>query len=118
MTQKKVEFVETILNWFNTPSVGRNFDVTFLENAYDEISEPRWISVKDELPKEDVFVQVVCDDYVNIARRHENRWQLGFDTKTANHLIYTPYNNNITHWMPLPAPPNESNESDKEVTKK
>ena len=55
------------------------------------------------MPKEDVFVQVVCDDYVNIARRHENRWQLGFGTKTANHLIYTHYNNNITHWMPLPS---------------
>lgn len=68
-------------------------------------THPRWISVKEEMPKEDVFVLVVCDDYVNIARRHENRWQLGFGTKTANHLIYTPYNKNITHWLPMPALP-------------
>ncbi len=66
---------------------------------------PHWISVEDDLPKEDVFVQVVCDGYVSIARRHENRWQLGFGTKTADYLIYTPYNDKITHWMSLPEAP-------------
>ena len=60
-----------------------------------------WISVEDELPTKGVYV-LACylDEYTEVCRYHQVKgWQ---DVVNGSLLI--------THWMPLPAPPEESNE--------
>ena len=106
------EITQDIEDW----EVAEDIEDAFIEGAEWADSHPHWISVEDDLPKEDVFVQVVCDGYVSIARRHENRWQLGFGTKTADYLIYTPYNDKITHWMPKPSPPEHIADVSKKIS--
>ena len=70
-------------------------------------SLPRWIPVTERLPEENVFVLICGDLYPNkhdggiiavSARMDWNYWR-GFGRER-----------NITHWMPLPAPPKEETE--------
>lgn len=58
---------------------------------------PHWISVEDELPTCNVFV-LTCDGQGNtnlLMLAGNGGW---YDHSVAKHR-------NITHWMPLPAPP-------------
>ena len=70
----------------------------------------KWISVKDELPKNDdaVIVQyenkaVSCAELANYASA-KNSWYDCIEEifLTAESNIY--YGQKITHWMPLPEP--------------
>ena len=67
--------------------------VDMLEHAND--NAPRWISVNDIVPDKDSEV-LVCDKNGVI--------DIGFYNGTW-HSCNTPYR--ITHWMPLPAAPEE-----------
>lgn len=94
MIQDKKDFIETILTWFRSPQVGNDeeIDRKFLASAYDNITQPHWISIEDELPKE-----------------HE--WILGFSLKRSYIDVYIFDSNglieahDITHWMHLSPPP-------------
>lgn len=59
----------------------------------------KWISVKDRLPEENVRVLVWLDetlyDYTHI------------DTDRLKRNTWVRWGKAVTHWMPLPAPPNE-----------
>jgi len=44
----KLHFIEAMLNWFASPSMGRELDVKFLSDTYDEITAPAWVSVEEE----------------------------------------------------------------------
>lgn len=94
MTNKKVKFVETILNWFSTPSMGRENDVDFLEEAYDEVTKPHWINVEDELPKNRELVFITDCEFVDMGFYDytDDAWQ-----------PYEKWLGSITHWMPLPS---------------
>jgi hypothetical protein len=66
-----------------------------------------WISVKDELPQEDVNVllydgnEVFCGNHY-LAKNNESC----FGTQACDGTCYGWYEKNeITHWMPLPEPP-------------
>ena len=67
------------------------FDMGFKEGAQWADQHPHWISVKDELPK-------------------ERDWYLIYDTNMG-HDVCMWYGDcwgncyKVTHWMPLPAPP-------------
>jgi hypothetical protein len=65
-----------------------------------EAQQPKWISVKEQLPEE------VCRCLV-ITKRHEESSMV--NTATYNHMGWWTHGNfgEITHWMPLPQPPEE-----------
>lgn len=65
-----------------------------------------WISIKDELPQKDVNVllydgnEVFCGNHY-LGKNKESC----FDTQGCDGACYGWYENEITHWMPLPMPP-------------
>ena len=102
MTRDKKEFIEAMLTWFRSPQVGNDeeLDRKFLASAYDNITQPHWISVNDELPKEHF-------------KDSSSKWVLvctplgSVYIDSYNHKNKEWVNNrkSVTHWMPLPAPP-------------
>jgi len=67
-------------------------------------NHPRWISVEDELPERDEDVLILTpQNLVHIAAYKYRNWQ------TKVHVFASGIDgyswNNVTHWMPLPAPP-------------
>ena len=71
-------------------------DINYLNFCWSE--QTNWISVKDRLPEEDVRVLVWLNtnrSYTKIDtdRRFEGKW--------------VRWVSDVTHWMPLPAPPTE-----------
>lgn len=88
----KLHFIEAMLNWFASPSMGRELDVKFLSDTYDEITAPAWVSVEEELPKETGWYLVATptlNSKIDVAL-WDGKW---FRLIT------------ITHWMPLPQSP-------------
>lgn len=79
-----------------------------------ELANYKWISVKDRMPKSGDTVLVLWDDryLYNGNEIHNRRIQTAiccnedFDTKcfVADDTYYTEVIN-VTHWMPLPQPP-------------
>jgi hypothetical protein len=69
-----------------------------------------WISVEDRLPEKDVDVWCFCfEDYQQIARYKDSKdwggegWSHHFKNVWGKHL-------SVTHWMPLPKPPEQDDE--------
>lgn len=63
-------------------------------DAIEELSKPRWIPVTERLPKEMETVIVTTGKNVGFSFCVNDYGTLEF---------YSPWN--ITHWMPLPEPP-------------
>ena len=82
---------------------------TMVINEYYE--GMRWISVKDRLPNDRDYVLTFSDGlistqmfYINeISRAKKKHW---YFSDNSDEWI----DNNVTHWMPLPKPPEETNE--------
>lgn len=105
MIRDKKEFIEAILLWFNTPKVGNDevLDRQFLADAYDNITQPHWISVGDELPKNDCYILVTSRGIVH-------HWRYGvLESADVLKNLY-----GITHWMPFPQPPKKGGKHDTE----
>ena len=75
-----------------------------IENLTDKLNAtndalPRWISVEERLPDS-------CENVIVIARYGECAWDvtLGFVLNKVWHALSRD-NGEITHWMPLPEPP-------------
>lgn len=93
-----------MLTWFRSPQVGNDeeLDRKFLASAYDNITQPHWISVNDELPKEHF-------------KDSSSKWVLvctplgSVYIDSYNHKNKEWVNNrkSVTHWMPMPAPPHK-----------
>lgn len=65
-----------------------------------------WISVKDRLPKEKVWVLCLC----RAGIREVLRWQNGQWYHDPQHAYFESF---VLYWMPLPEPPEENgNEGD------
>lgn len=64
-----------------------------------QAAQPQWISVKDRLPEYTPMVLAMCTDGYELAYygMYGQGWS---NTLGTEHL-------NVTHWYPLPAPPNE-----------
>ena len=58
--------------------------------------QPHWISVKDRVPESGIGVLVFTDDYCAYTAHYDGYWWLSGEPT----LSY-----DVTHWMPLPAPP-------------
>ncbi len=83
-----------------------------------------WISVKDELPEDEQVIDVWMPEIKKKNKRLENiifykryslldyRKNFFFQWNFNNETTIFLEENRITHWMPLPKPPNQS--TDKE----
>lgn len=77
---------------------GREQWDVFLNRVWSiHISElPRWISVEDELPKDGECVATINTVGVKDVRHYSHgKWYSNFGNEYDD----------ITHWMPMPAPP-------------
>lgn len=63
---------------------------------------PRWISVKEKLPKDYEDVVIIMRDgassWYRVAYREYGGWSFGGGRRV---------NDEVTHWMPIPQPPKE-----------
>jgi len=83
----------------NAPTVAK--DTNVLSNG--------WISVKDRLPEESKKVLVYCKNGYMMSVFFSHKWKAfnhfdsqGDPTEGENHCFL-----DVTHWMPLPEPPEE-----------
>ena len=74
------------------------FDMGFKEGAQWADQHPHWISVKDELPEACVTVLTTTQHGTQSVGCYEDGWWLA----NSPNLVRM---GSITHWMPLPAPP-------------
>lgn len=75
-------------------------EISRKDAAIEALRNP-WISVKDRLPIKERWVIVVADGAMNCAWYDKKRgWHNGFNERPKNIRI-----EEITHWMPLPNPP-------------
>lgn len=71
----------------------------FIDGANYADSHPRWISVEDELPKNDCYILVTSRGVVH-------HWRYGvLESADVLKNVY-----GITHWMPFPQPPKKGGE--------
>jgi len=66
----------------------------------------RWISVKDRLPRDRILHAIVFNGTAPLYNQHvfQATWFQEADYFKPNEKGYK-YMGEITHWMPLPAPP-------------
>lgn len=86
---------------------------SFVPAAIEAYQE--WISVEDRLPPngDDVLAYVKYDEFPITARYINKRWKLGYSAmeyieSDCGHdsVLHKEY---VTHWMPLPNPPQSVN---------
>lgn len=70
-----------------------------------------WISVKDRLPEDGVEVLACKGALVALDGGFASRYVawLDYDTNPPQWIISGEPTDEITHWQPLPAPPEDSN---------
>lgn len=73
-----------------------NAERAYLEDLYDEVTAPHWISVEDELPEVGVAVLTITPRGTQRVGFYEDGWWL------ANYIDLVRMGS-ITHWMPLPS---------------
>lgn len=72
-----------------------NAERVCLEDLYDEVTKPHWISV-EELPKDGIRVATITKTGIQDVRyRYNGKWFSNFGNEY----------NDVTHWMPLPQAP-------------
>lgn len=62
-----------------------------------------WISVKNRLPEKDTAVLCYYDGYLDVM-------EYWYDEDNGKPVFYnppSPPSENVTHWMPLPKPPED-----------
>ena len=65
--------------------------------------QPKWIPVKERLPEKRKWVLCRCEANITEVLRYENNeWY-----HDPRHVYYQSF---VTHWMPLPTPPEEGTE--------
>lgn len=98
---------EEFINWFEERFVLTKNDIYEFGQLYDEVTKPHWISVEDELPPWNVFV-LTCD-----RQENTNLLMLAGDGRWYDKAVGL--QRNITHWMPMPAPPHHIIDANKKV---
>ena len=103
-TMTRQEKKEELIGLFSTGAI-------FIGDLIDEAMDfadmhPHWISVDDELPKEDGFYLCVIGETIQSLFYNDGleEWYEFYLTK-EEHLDCEDLTKKVTHWMPLPAPP-------------
>lgn len=74
--------------------------LTEAADAIEELSKPRWIPVTEKLPAKRKWVLCRCEaNIIEVLRWENNEWY-----HDPMHVYYPSF---VTHWMPLPEPPEE-----------
>lgn len=69
-----------------------------------EAQVPKWVSVKERLPEKTITACLVyADGYTRVADWTHDKWGEDFWF-----YVDGEYDPEVTHWMPLPEPPNEN----------
>jgi len=76
--------------------------IHFIDGAKWADSHPAWVSVEDELPKENGKTQQSISVWATDGLT-SGEFRYNFDAKTWTDMWGDPFD--ITHWMPLPQPP-------------
>lgn len=92
---------EEFINWFEERFALTKNDIYEFGQLYDEVTKPQWISVDVELPPK----QPNREQSKNVlVRTNSGRTKIEY-YDYGNDVIKEWWEYNITHWMPLPAPP-------------
>lgn len=113
LTEKQLKAIEQIIFHANDLKVGLELgqfaeeDIEAIRKACDIVVSP-WISVEDELPEDYEDVQFTAYDYV-----YEGYHVKSVPEWVSSGGLYIHGNRyaDVTHWMPLPALPEESDEA-------
>lgn len=73
------------------------------ENAELQTRVPKWISVKDRLPRNYMSVLAYMPRHYPCQLIHE--CYIGSDGEWHSSAVYGVKSEDITHWMPIPKPP-------------
>ena len=110
-------FKELAEKWSRTPRP--NQDVEEYQLSWDlvcdwekdsflagyQVAAPQWISVKERLPEIGEWVLINGSEVCQRVAPPSSSWDWEFAWATDRHSFYEP--TDITHWMPLPKPPEE-----------
>ena len=89
---------EEFINWFEERFVLNKNNIYEFGQLYDEVTNPHWISVDDEMPKDGQYVATINTVGVKDVRHYSSgKWYSNFGNEYGD----------ITHWLPLPQPPKE-----------
>ena len=100
----KLEFLDRI----NDILIGLNTaESDALGSLYDELMRSQWMPVEEELPPENGKTQQSINVWATNGLT-SGEFRYNFDTKTWTNMWGDPFD--ITHWMPLPVPPQEEEE--------
>ena len=85
-------------------------DLNMVLAAADALEQQTWISVEDKLPEahEDGTVDAVLvtnGEFTHMAYFVRNKWRFCESGEMKEEMFYA-----VTHWMPLPEPPEEEEE--------
>ena len=70
-----------------------------------QAAAPQWISVKDRLPEIGEWVLINGPEVCQRIEPPSASWKAEYAWNTDHESFYYP--EDITHWMPLPAPPTD-----------
>jgi hypothetical protein len=63
----------------------------------------KWINIKDQLPPKETPVLVYYDKYMDVM-------EFWYDDDEGKHIFFNPPHplvEEVSHWMPMPKPPEE-----------
>lgn len=95
------EFIQHIDDIMGTSSAER----PYLEELYDEVTKPHWISVEDELPpKNEAYLAFW--QHLGVTR---------YRFVKGGAKVSRTFSEHITHWMPMPEAPRHIIDANKKV---
>lgn len=104
MTREK-EISKVALEYANEEIVVAPYDA-FMAGAQWADTHPHWISVEDELPRDDEFYLCVVGGDIEVLFYNEGLEEFyEFYVTKEEHLSCDDLTQRVTHWMPLPQPP-------------
>lgn len=81
-----------------------NAERAYLEDLYNEVTKPQWISVEDKLPMEyEPVLAAFGNHYARVCFYCGGKWFI--DAGVVSDEVF-----GVSHWIQIPAPPKEGGE--------